>query len=45
MNDFWPEIAESKLQLNFYIEMDDLSNASTLSDNLALNDFSKGTAG
>ena len=45
MNDFWPDKAESEWHINFYIKMDDLSNASTLSDSLALNDFSKGSVG
>ena len=45
VNDFWPDKAESEWHINFYIKMDDLSNASTLSDILALYDFSKGSAG
>ena len=45
VNDFWPDKAESEWHINFYIKMDDLSNASTLSDRLALYDFSKGSAG
>ena len=45
MNDFWPDKEESEWHINFYIKMDDLSNASTLSDRLALYDFSKGSAG
>ena len=45
MNDFWPDKVESVWHINFYIKMDDFSNASILSDRLALNDFSKGSAG
>ena len=41
MNDFWPEKVKSEWHINFYIRMDDLSNASTLSDSLALYDFAK----
>ena len=45
MNDFWSDMAESEWHINFYIKMDDLSNASTLSDSLALYDFSKQSVG
>ena len=45
VNDFWPDKAESEWQINIYIKMDDLSNASTLLERLALYDFSKGSAG
>ena len=41
MNDFWPEKVKSEWHINFYIRMDDLSNASTLSDSLALYDSAK----
>ena len=41
MNDFNPEIVKSEWPINFYIRMDDLSNASTLSDSLALYDSVK----
>ena len=41
MNDFWPEMVKSERQINFYIIMDNLSKASTLSEGLALYDFAK----
>ena len=41
MNEFWPEMAKSELHINFYVKIDDLRNASTLSDSLALYDFAK----
>ena len=41
LNEFWPEMAKSKWHINFYIKNDDLSNASTLSDSLALYDSAK----
>ena len=41
MNDFRPEMVKSEWHNNFYIRMDDLSNASTLSDRLALYDSAK----
>ena len=41
MNDFLPEKVKSEWHINFYVRMDDLSNASTLSDSLALYDSAK----
>ena len=45
MNDFCPDKAEIEWHINFYIKRDDLSNALTLSEGLALYDISKGSAG
>ena len=44
MNDFWQEMAKIECHINFGIKMDDLSNASTLSNTFALYDFFKGSA-
>ena len=41
MNDFWAEKVKNEWHINFYMKMDDFSNASTLSDSLALYDSAK----
>ena len=41
MNDFWQEMVKCEWHINFYMKMDDLSNASTLSEGLAPYDFAK----
>ena len=45
VKDYWPDKAESEWHINFYNKIDDLSNASLLSDRHALHDFSQANAG